>query len=297
MQMDRLLMAISTPTGSDRARSRARAPRSPRRHFTIGLARAFGGAIIFALPILFTMEMWWLGFTMDPLRLAAFIAVFIPILVTTSYFAGFEPTFSLRDDAVDALVALAVGFVASAVVLLVLARLGDGMSVDELVGKVAIQAVPASIGALLAQSLLGDRDDEATRERRASGLAGELFLAGLGALFLSFSLAPTEEIVLIAAAARPWHLIALLAISVAALHAFSHHVEFRGQRAIHPLTSSWSTLLRRSLGGYVVALAVSAAVLWSFGRFADATFAHALALTIVLGFPAAVGAAAARLIL
>jgi hypothetical protein len=31
------------------------------RHAVVGLARAFAGAIIFALSLLMTMEMWWLG--------------------------------------------------------------------------------------------------------------------------------------------------------------------------------------------------------------------------------------------
>lgn len=33
-----------------------------------GLARAFGGSIIFASPLLMTMEMWWLGFYMNRKR-------------------------------------------------------------------------------------------------------------------------------------------------------------------------------------------------------------------------------------
>ena len=37
--------------------------------FRVGLARAFAGAIIFALPLLMTMEMWWLGFYMVRHRL------------------------------------------------------------------------------------------------------------------------------------------------------------------------------------------------------------------------------------
>ncbi len=31
--------------------------------FAVDAARAFAGALIFALPMLMTMEMWWLGFT------------------------------------------------------------------------------------------------------------------------------------------------------------------------------------------------------------------------------------------
>ena len=48
--------------------------------FLIGLARAFGGAILFSFPILMTMEMWQLGFYIDRFRLALFIVAFIPLL-------------------------------------------------------------------------------------------------------------------------------------------------------------------------------------------------------------------------
>jgi uncharacterized membrane protein len=54
-------------------RSNRESARPVRRRFTIGLARAFGGAILFSFPMLMTMEMWWLGFYIDPFRLALFI--------------------------------------------------------------------------------------------------------------------------------------------------------------------------------------------------------------------------------
>ena len=45
-----------------------------------GLARGFGGSILFALPLLMTMEMWWLGFYLAPTRILLLIAVLFPIL-------------------------------------------------------------------------------------------------------------------------------------------------------------------------------------------------------------------------
>ena len=51
------------------------------REFLTGLARAFGGAIFFSLPLLMTMEMWFLGFYMDRVRLALFVVFMIPMLI------------------------------------------------------------------------------------------------------------------------------------------------------------------------------------------------------------------------
>ena len=55
------------------------------RNYVLELGRAFGGAIIFAFPLLMTMEMWWLGFYLDRLRLALFLAINFPLLVGLAY--------------------------------------------------------------------------------------------------------------------------------------------------------------------------------------------------------------------
>ena len=73
--------------------------------YAIGLGRAFGGAILFAVPLLMTMEMWWLGFSMVRGRLLLFMSLNFAILVGLSYFAGFEKTFSWKEDVLDALAA------------------------------------------------------------------------------------------------------------------------------------------------------------------------------------------------
>ena len=103
--------------------------------FSIGLARAFGGALIFSLPILMTMEMWWLGFSIDEFRLALLLLLSIPLLIGLSHYMGFEDTFGFKDDALDAFVALAVGFIAGAVTLSLFSVIGSDMSASEIYWK------------------------------------------------------------------------------------------------------------------------------------------------------------------
>ena len=87
------------------------------------------------------------------------------------------------------------------------------MSIYEIAGKVALQLVPAGMGAVLARSQLGLRDEEDGEEVRRESYGGELFLMAAGALFLAFNVAPTEEIVLIAhQQASPWYGLALLLV-------------------------------------------------------------------------------------
>ncbi len=281
---------LSSPRMSQPAQDR-------RKQFAIGLARAFAGAIIFTLPLLMTMEMWWLGFTMPAWKLALLLALFFPFLVLLSWHVGFEPTFSWRDDAVDALVAYAVGFIAGGLLLWLLGELRPDMSPRELVGKVALQAVPGSIGALLSQTQLGEREEPGEARGGESGYWSELFVMGAGAVFLAFNLAPTEEMVQIAFKLSNVATVVLMLASLVAMHTFVYAVSFRGRPQDHHRASSASLFLRFTVTGYVLALAISGFMLWSFGRLEGVALAPALQAMAVLGLPAAIGAAAARLIL
>ena len=265
------------------------------RRFGIGLARAFGGAILFALPLAMTMEMWSLGFSMSPVRLALLILVLIPLLIRLSYHAGFEPTFDWKNDVVDAFVAAAVGFLTGGAILVVLGVVTPHMSLGAVIGMLSLQAVPASIGAMLAQSLLGKTDTSALD--RTTGYWDELFHMAAGALFLAFNVAPTEEILLIAFKLPTWHALALPILSLLLMHAFVYAVEFRGESDIPEGTPQWSVFVRFTVAGYAVALVISVYVLWTLGRTDGLALSEWVALSLVLGFPAAIGAAAARLIL
>jgi putative integral membrane protein (TIGR02587 family) len=263
----------------------------------VGIGRAFGGALIFGLPMLMTMELWQLGFAMDRGRLALLLALSLPLLVGVSHRIGFERSFGWREDLRGAFLAYGVGIAASALVLAVLGVLKVGMTADEVVGKVAIQSVPAAFGALLARSQFGGGPQEDRGDEEAlSGYFGTLFLMLVGALFLGLNVAPTDEMVLIAFMMTPWHGVALVVLSVLLMHGFVFALDFHGGHggAEGPW---WSNFLRFTLVGYVLALAVSLYVLWTYGRTDDAGAAAVMTATIVLAFPAAIGAAAARLIL
>jgi putative integral membrane protein (TIGR02587 family) len=266
--------------------------------FLTGLARAFGGAIIFTLPMLMTMEMWELGYTIDPLRFALLLLLVVPLLIGLSHYVGFEDTFDWKDDLVDAFVAYAVGFVAAAPILALFGVIRWDMSVQEILGKVALQAVPGSIGALLAQSEFsaeGERDRR--KEQRRDTYWGELFFMLAGAIFLSLNVAPTEEMVLISYQMTTWHTLLLCVFTIVLMHAFVYSVDFKGESQVPHGTPGWSIFLRYTMVGYAICLVISGYVLWTFGRTNGLALEEIVMTTVVLAFPAAIGAAAARLIL
>jgi len=247
--------------------------------------------------MLMTMEMWWLGFYMEPLRLALLLLLNIPLLIGLSYYGGFEVTSHPMNDLLDAFTAYGVGFLAAAVMLSLFAIIETGMSAHELIGKISVQAVPASIGAMLARSQFGDSHKEDER-RRSARYGGALFLMAVGALFLSSSLAATEEMVLISYKMTPTHVILLLVFSLLIMHAFTYAVTAQGKSPVPAnAISFWTVFTRFTLVGYAIALLISVYVLWTFERTEGMPLRQIIPATIVLGFPAALGAGAARLIL
>lgn len=266
------------------------------RDYAIGVARAFAGALLFALPILMTAETWSLGFAMERFRLALLMLTLLPILVGLAYYSGFEETTHLLDAVLDAFVAIAVTTIMASAFLLLFGVLVPSDTPNEWIGTIALQAVPGSIGALLAQSQLG-RPPEQERKRREAGSFGEYFFMCAGALFLAANIAPTEEVIVIAQKMSQWQAIGLAVLSLVLMHAFVYAVEFRGQHERPADRSFMHVFLKFSLNGYLLAIAISAYICWSFGRLDGLSIQQSLHAIIVLGLPAAVGAASARLVL
>ena len=267
------------------------------RNYARDLGRAVGGALLFVFPLAMTMEMWSLGFTIPPPRLAVFLGLSLPLLFGLSYYAGFRKTYGPLDDALDALAALAVGFLTVGFLLLLFGVLKPGQSIDEMLGKLSVLAVPAAIGALLARSQFargaGEAAGGAQEENNRDTYGSELFLMGVGALFIAFNVAPTEEIVLIAYKMTSWHTLALMVLSIGLLHVIVYSLGFAGQ---HPNERPWLAFAHFTIPGYAIALVVGMYAQWTFGHLDGQSGGQFAMTTVVLAFPGAMGAGAARLL-
>jgi putative integral membrane protein (TIGR02587 family) len=272
--------------------------------FLVGLARAFAGAILFSFPVIMTMEMWSLGFTIETPRLVLLMSLSIPLLIGLSYFIGFEDTSCWQDDVVDAFVAYTVGFATAAIFLLILNVVNFEMSGEELIGIVSIEAVIGAIGAMLAQSQLGASGktgsdgggEENEKRRRNARYFGELFLMIVGAVFLAMNVAPTEEIVLLSYKMNDTHTIILAIFTLVLMHAFVYKVEFRGQEKSSD-NSPVGLFFRFTIVGYALSLLVGFYLIWTFGHTDGMSADNIVRTVVVIAFPAALGASASRLIL
>lgn len=282
---------MSGKTDSSPPASRPGASRAVR-----DLGRAAGGALVFSLPMLMTMELWWLGFYLDRVRLTVLVLSALPLLFFLSRHIGFERTRGWRDDLLDSLIALGVAVAVCAGLLMLFGTITQDMPAAEWIGKLTIQVVPAAIGALLAKSQFGaaSRDDV---EDEDDHYGGELFLMAVGALFLGFNVAPTEEMMLISYQMTHWHALALTVLSLVLMHGFVFALEFAGGSQVSPDEPWWSGFVRLTLPGYVIALSISLYLLWVFARTDGMPLDGVVVAAVVLAFPCAIGAAAARLIL
>jgi len=279
---------------SNSERERNRQEQTSNHNFAVDLAYDFGGALLFSFPLLMTMEMWWLGFYMDRFRLALFLVLAFLMVMALSYIEGGEETSTI--EVLDALVACATGYTVATVMLFLLGIIKSGMSADEIIGKIALHAVPCSIGAILARRQL-EAEETKKESRRREGYPGKVFLMGVGAIFLAFQLAPTEEIVLIGYMMTGWHAAALAIVSLCIMQAFLCSIERRPQVSIFSPGFFWNVFLQFTIVGYALALLLSLYVLWTFGRLDGVAAQDIIRSMLVLGFPAALGASAARLIL
>ena len=118
-----------------------------------------------------------------------------------------------------------------------------------------------------------------------------------GALFLSLNIAPTDEMIVLAYRMTIWHALVVAVLSIALMHGFVYAVSFIGGHELSPQTPWWHAFVRFTLPGYVIALSISIFTLWIFERLGGSSAVEIMLSVIVLGFPAALGAAAARLIL
>ena len=259
-----------------------------------GVGRGFGGALLFALPIFMTMEMWQLGVSIDRWRLMLLFVVTIVLAFRLEAHFGMRGGRDARpfDSAVDAAIAVGIGATTALVVLAAFSVVHPVQSWREAAAIVAIEALPATLGASFARSQMGQSSGG---DLPRAGYVQALFLMAAGAVVFCANIAPTEEVVLLAARMEPVHGLVVAILVVTVMHLFVYALDFKGSADAG--RGFWSVFTSFTLVGYTIALAVSAYLLWSFGRYDDTGLLPIVMEAVVLSVPAGMGAAAARLIL
>ena len=280
------------------------------------LLRGVSGAFLFGAPFLYTMEVWWKGNFTSPSRMLAALAITYAALVALNRAGGFR---ARRSSAwsrtfADSAEALAIGLLTAALslALLRLIRLDEGLRV--VLGRIIMEGVPFGIGVGLANHVLrqggGDEngddggragDDAGAEKWHDRSWHGTLFDAGataLGATVVAFSIAPTDEVPLIASGlSYPW-LLGLMAASLALSYVIVFEADFASQRARMEQPGIFQSPISETAISYLISLLMAAFMLWLFQlvRVGDPPGQWA-SYIVVLGLPATIGGAAGRLVI
>jgi putative integral membrane protein (TIGR02587 family) len=259
--------------------------------------------MLFGIPLIYTMEVWWVGATVGPLRMLVVLAVTFLVLVVLNHTGGFRESKDVRiaDALRDSVEALAIALVSVFVVLVLLREIDGGTALREGLGKVVYEATPFAFGVGLARHFLRkgrtEGDDDGDGEGRSMNpTVVDLGATLLGSVFVAFNIAPTDEVPMIAAAVSPiWQAVLVVATLVIS-YCIVFEAGFSDQKKRRQQAGLIQDPLTETAVCYLVALVASGAMLVFFDRLQlDQPLFDVLGQVVVLGLPAAVGGAAGRL--
>ncbi|MBW4694562.1 MAG: TIGR02587 family membrane protein [Lyngbya sp. HA4199-MV5] len=274
------------------------------------IVRGACGGFLFGIPLLYTMEVWWIGSMAQPPKIMMAIAGTFVAVFWLNRTEGFRKKRRLRpyEAFTDTVEAMAIGLVCSAFVLLLLRELTFDVPLRETLGKVIFEAVPFALGVALAGQFLGDtRDAEppAPDERSqakvdaADSLNATLADIGatlIGAIVIGFNISPTDEIPMLAAAVSPPWLLGIIGASLLISYGIVFEAGFSDQRKRRQQQGIFQRPLSETVMSYLVSLAAAVMMLWFFQRLTlSDPWTMWLEQTLLLGLPATIGGAAGRL--
>jgi putative integral membrane protein (TIGR02587 family) len=260
-------------------------------------ARGIAGGLLVAMPTFLTMEIWWGGFYLPAWRILLLMVANFAALLVLQHFSGLAPSETKVQEARDAMIAYAIGIVVATIALVALNIIRGGLALHDIAGKIALEAIPVSIGASVAMSEFGVDNKQSERRKKDESFYGVLGLAFAGAMLFGHGIAATEEPMIVGIQLRWIHALAIVILSLAQVHGIVYVVEF-GRRERGPGGARWWQLMaREGISVYVVSLAVSAFLLWMFGYLGpDTALTPSLYTVVALGFVTSLGAAAGELL-
>jgi len=260
--------------------------------------RGIAGGLIFSLPLIYTQEVWQLGASLGPLRLLLGMLVGFLLLVVYNRYTGLRRDATLAEVLIDSVEELGIGLVVAAVALWLVGEFQPGLPLGAAVGAVALEGIMVAVGVSVGTAQLGGDDDMGSEAEQGEDAAGVMKLLGLsicGAVLIAANVAPTGEVLQIAAVAGAPSLLVLMALALGLTAIICFYSDFSG--SARPQRPSGVAIARETVITYAVALAVAAALLWFFGRLEGVGPVTAAARIVVLSAPAALGASAGRLLL
>lgn len=260
-------------------------------------ARGICGGLLFSLPMIYTMEIWWAGIQLHPPRQLFYFLACALLLLAFNRLVGLRCDRSMLGVAFDSIEALGLGILVSFTLLALLDRFQTGDTPASILGKTVLEAGLVSIGICVGKAQFGASPEEEGMEGEGAEAAdtwhGQGIYAICGAVIVTASVGPTDEIQHLSDIAT-WRIFLLalgsLMLGILVLH-FSDFINAK------PAQGGVLGIMAGGFQSYFLALAVCTGILYVFGRFDGLDLAPAVNQVVVLGFPGSLGASAGRLLL
>ncbi len=264
--------------------------------------RGITGGLLFSLPMLYTMELWWAGFIANSLQLIIYFIVGMFLLMVYNHYVGIRQDHSLLEGLEESIEEMGMALILTVFILWITGRLAPNMSLNEISGKIIVEAVTVAIGISVGKSQLGsdseENDDEEQKKRlKYPNILRSINIALCGAILIASNVAPTDEVMVIALEAQTFKLLIIALLSIGIGGSVLYYINFTGAKEAVMQPHNFGEIVAGTIIMYAVALASSAFMLWFFGRFDGLSLYGMVAETVVLGFPAALGASAGRLLI
>jgi len=279
------------------------------------MIRGASGGFLFGIPLLYTMEVWWIGSQTPPPVMLAILAATFAVVFLLNRTEGFRKTQSMHflDTFMDSVEVLAIGIICATFMLFLLGEIRVGTPLEEALGKLILESVPFALGAALSRAFLsGDRwsstnsegsDNKGKQKKKADKQEINATLADIGATLIgatiiAFNIAPTDEIPMLNASASPSWLLAILVASLIISYGIVFQAGFTTQKKRRQQQGIFQRPISETVASYLVSLFAAAFMLFFFNRLTiDDPWTLWLSHTVLLGLPASIGGAAGRIAL
>ena len=274
------------------------------------LMHELGGAFLFGMPFLYTMEIWWRGNTAGPPRMLAALALTFIALVVLERAATARSGRSVPWSRVliEATEALAIGLVAAAAGLFLIGFLELDSGLHATIGRLCLEGLPFSLGVGLADFLLGEKENghdkssegQSVEHKKNGDMRDRVIVragaTALGATVIALTLASTEEIPIIATRLGYPNVLGIVAASLVISYIIVFASNFVATEARREHLGGFNAPLVETTISYMISLVMAGGMLWLYQQISLTDSPDLWAsYVVVLGLPASVGGAAGRL--
>jgi putative integral membrane protein (TIGR02587 family) len=273
------------------------------------LIRGISGGFLFGIPLLYTMEVWWIGSSVEPPRLLIAIALTFVIVFLLNQTSGFRDTAGVRFKyaVMDSIEAIALGAFCTSCVLIMFQEISLDTPLGEVLGKLIYESVPFALGVALSNQFLKDASDESEKQsnsrkqpfkakKQIDGTLADIGATSVGGIIVAFSIAPTDEVPMLAASTSGSWLLILIFASLLIFYAIVFAANFSNQSKRKKQEGIFQDPFSETVISYLVSLIVAALMLCFFNQLnLSEPWSVWLRYTLVLGLPTTIGGAAGRL--